>query len=150
MFKGRYDHSVDGKGRASLPARFREIIVGLHDDRVVLTFALDEHYPHLDVYSYSGWRQFEEKLAAKPIFDPSVIMLKRLYIANAVECQVDGHGRILIPQAHRDHAGIGQEVAWLGMNRLIELWQPSVWSAAEEEAKGLIQDVRRDLAGFDL
>lgn len=150
MFKGRYDHSVDGKGRASLPARFRETIVGLHDDRVVLTYALDQRHPHLDVYSYSGWRQFEEKLAAKPMFDPSVIALKRLYVANAIECQIDGHGRILIPQPHREHASIEQEVAWLGMNRLIELWRPSTWAAAEEEARGRIDEVRRDLAGFDL
>ncbi len=150
MFKGRYDHSVDGKGRASLPARFRESIAGYHDDRVVLTYALDEQFPHIDAFSYSGWRHFEDKLAQKPIFDPSVTMLKRLYVANAVECQIDGHGRILIPQAHREYGSIDGEVVWLGMNRIIELWNPELWKQAEHEAKGQIQDVRRDLAGFDL
>ena len=150
MFKGRYDHSVDGKGRASLPARFRETIVAHHDDRVVLTLALDEQYPHIDVFSYSGWRQFDEKLAQKPIFDNSVTMLKRLYVANAVECQIDSHGRILIPQSHREYAGVAGDVVGLGMNRIIELWRPELWLQAEHEAKGQIQNVRRDLAGFDL
>jgi MraZ protein len=150
VFKGRYDHAVDGKGRASLPARYRETIASLADDRVVLTYALDAEHPHLDVYPMAGWRQFESKLAAKPIFDPAVTMLKRLYVANAVECPVDGHGRILIPPQHRDFARIGRDVVWLGMNRIIELWQPEEWRSAEAEAKGRIEEVRRQLAGFDL
>jgi len=150
MFKGRYDHVLDGKGRASLPARFREHIAGYDDDRVVLTFSLDAQHPHVDVYSYNAWKEFEKKLAAKPMFDPNVELLKRLYVANAIECLIDGHGRILIPQAHRDHAGIGKEVVWLGMNRTIELWQPERWQAAEEDAKRRIQDVRAGLAGLEL
>jgi len=150
MFKGRYDHAVDEKGRASLPARFRDTIAASHDDRVVLTFALDEKYPHIDVFSYSGWRLFEEKLAQKPIFDPSLTMLKRLYVANAVECQIDNHGRILIPVSHREHSGVVKDAVWLGMTRIIELWRPELWTAAAAEAAGSILEVRRDLATFDL
>ena len=150
MFKGRYDHAVDGKGRASLPARFREAITGLSDDRIILTYALDAEHPHLDAYPLSGWRLFEEKLAAKPMFDPGVTVLKRLYVANAVECPLDGHGRILIPPQHREFARIGKDVVWLGMNRIVELWQPEEWRKAEAEAMGRIEEVRRHLAGFDL
>jgi MraZ protein len=150
VFKGRYDHAVDGKGRASLPARFREAIAGLADDRIVLTYSLDSEHPHLDVYPITGWRQFEEKLAAKPMFDPGVTVLKRLYVANAVECPLDGHGRILIPPQHREFARIGKDVVWLGMNRIVELWQPDEWRKAEAEAMGRIEEVRRHLAGFDL
>ena len=150
MFKGRYDHAVDPKGRASLPSRFRENIAGLHDDRIVLTFALDAEHPHLDVFPYTSWREFEQKLAQKPIFDPNVTMLKRLYVADAVECQIDSHGRILIPQLHRARAEIVKDVVWLGMNRIMEIWEPKRWQSAQTEASGRIQDVRRDLAGFDL
>lgn len=150
MFKGRYDHAVDGKGRASLPVRFREAIAGLTDDRIVVTYALDSEHPHLDVYPLTGWREFETKLAAKPMFDPGVTVLKRLYVANAVECPLDGHGRILIPAPHREFARIGKDVVWLGMNRIVELWQPEEWRKAEAEAMGRIDEVRRHLAGFDL
>jgi MraZ protein len=150
VFKGRYDHAVDGKGRASLPARFREAIAAGADDRVVLTYSLDAERPHLDVYPMTGWRLFEEKLAAKPMFDPGVTVLKRLYVANAVECPLDGHGRILIPPQHREFARIGKDVVWLGMNRIVELWQPEQWRNAEAEAMGRIEEVRNHLAGFDL
>ena len=150
MFKGRYDHAVDEKGRASLPARFRELLAHTGDDRLVLTTALDEHYPHIVAYPYSEWRVFEEKLASQPTFDPNVIALKRLYVSNAVECQVDGHGRILIPPTLRDHAGISREATWLGMTTVVELWQPEAWSRAYEEAQGRIHEVRQGLAGLDL
>jgi MraZ protein len=150
VFKGRYDHAVDGKGRASLPVRFREAIAGLTDDRIVVTYALDSEHPHLDVYPLTGWREFEAKLAAKPMFDPGVTVLKRLYVANAVECPLDGHGRVLIPPPHREFARIGKDVVWLGMNRIVELWQPEEWRKAEAEAMGRIDEVRRHLAGFDL
>lgn len=150
MFKGRYDHAVDGKGRASLPARFRELLALTGDDRLVLTAALDESYPHIVAYPYSGWRAFEEKLADKPTFDPNIIALKRLYVSSAVECQLDGHGRILIPQTLRDHAGISREATWLGMTTVVELWQPEQWSRAYEEAQGRLHEVRQGLAGLDL
>ena len=150
VFKGRYDHAVDAKGRASLPSRFREVIAGGADDRVVLTCALDAAHPHLDVYPIARWREFEEKLAAKPMFDASVTMLKRLYVANAVECPIDSHGRILIPPQHREFAHIEKDAVWLGMNRIVELWQPDEWRRAEAEALSRVEDVQQHLAGFDL
>jgi len=150
MFKGRYDHTVDEKGRASLPSNFRGIMANFGDDRVVLTFSLDTEYPHVDIFSYSAWKDFEQKLAAKPLFDPSVQILKRLYIANAIECPIDSHGRILIPSIHREHAGIEKDAVWLGMNRIIELWQPECWQSAEENAKSKITQVREGLADLDL
>jgi MraZ protein len=150
MFKGRYNYSVDGKGRSSLPAKFRDSIVSMGNDKVVLTFALDSKHPHLDIYPFSRWEEFELKLSAKPIFDENVIMLKRLYVANAVECQLDSHGRILIPATHRDFAQVEQEATFVGMTRTIELWNSAIWQSAQDEAMAAIMDVRAGLSGFEL
>jgi MraZ protein len=150
MFKGRYDHAVDGKGRTSLPARFREVLGSLQDDRLVLTAAFDEEFPHIVAYPHSEWRKFEEKLAQKPSFDPNVIVLKRLYVSNAVECQIDGHGRILVPPFLREQAGIAREATWLGMVTTVEIWQPERWARAYEQARDRIRDVRPGLADLDL
>ncbi|MBN2718602.1 MAG: division/cell wall cluster transcriptional repressor MraZ [Deltaproteobacteria bacterium] len=150
MFKGRYNHTVDGKGRTSLPARFRETVAAEGNDRVVLTFALDSQYPHLDVYPFGRWNEFEQKLAQKPTFDENVILLKRFYVANAVECPVDGHGRILIPATHRTYGDIGEDATWVGMNKIIELWNPQRWDAAQAEALANLAEIRKGLASFDL
>ena len=150
MFKGRYNHTIDGKGRTSLPAKFREAVAADGNDRVVLTFALDSQYPHLDVYPFGRWSEFEQKLAQKPSFDENVIWMKRFYVANAVDCPVDGHGRILIPASHREYGNIEGDATWVGMNRIIELWKPERWDAAQAEALANIPEIRKGLAAFDL
>ena len=150
MFKGRYDHTIDGKGRTSLPAKFRETIAADGNDRVVLTYALDSIHPHLDVYPANRWNEFEQKLAKQPSFDDNVRSLKRFYVANAVDCPVDSHGRILIPATHRTYGGIDGDATWVGMNRIIELWNPERWNAAQMEALANIDEIRKGLAAFDL
>ena len=138
MFRGRYETTVDSKGRTSLPARFREVLTDRDDSRMVVTTALE---PCLVAYPYSGWIEFEKKLAQRPTFDPSVVQIKRLYVAGAVECPVDGHGRILIPPVLRQYAGILRDVIWSGMVGYVELWDQSRWheafTQAQTDANGL-------------
>ncbi|MCP4604055.1 MAG: division/cell wall cluster transcriptional repressor MraZ [Proteobacteria bacterium] len=138
MFRGRYETTVDPKGRTSLPARFRDVLAINEDKKMIVTTALE---PCLVAYPYSGWSEFEKKLSARPTFDPAVIQIKRLYVAGAVECPVDGHGRILIPSVLREYASISRDVVWSGMVGYIELWDRVRWqeafAAAQAEAEGL-------------
>jgi MraZ protein len=120
VFSGRFEHTIDGKGRTSFPSRFREILAPRADGRIILTTGLD---PHLVAYPLKEWTAFEERLAALPQFDESVMMLRRVYVSGAVECEVDGLGRLLIPQVLRDYAGLRREVIWAGMGLNIELWE---------------------------
>lgn len=138
MFRGRYETTVDQKGRTSLPARFRDVLAAGDDHRMIITTALE---PCLVAYPYAGWIEFEKKLASKPSFDSRVVQIKRLYVAGAVECPVDGHGRILIPSVLRDYAGISKDVVWSGMVGYVELWDKTRWNeafaAAQSEAETL-------------
>ena len=101
MFRGRYEHTIDAKGRTSLPARYRDVLSSIGERRVILTSALD---PCLVAYTSPEWTAFEERLAKLPQFDRAVQKLKRIYVSGAVECEVDDSGRILIPPTLRDHA----------------------------------------------
>jgi MraZ protein len=148
VFRGRYEHTVDEKGRTSLPRRFREELErAFEDDRLVVTTALE---PCLAAYPMSEWRAFEERIAAKSQFDPAVIRLKRAVIASAVECQVDGHGRILLPPALRKHAGIERDVVWAGMTRHIEIWAKDRWDAVESSAREDSEGLSKALADLGL
>lgn len=133
---------MDPKGRTSLPARFREILATSGDNRLVITTSLD---PCLVAYPYSGWCEFEKKLAALPSFDPNVVAIKRLYVSGAVECPVDSHGRILIPPVLRGFAGIEKTVVWSGMVGHIEIWDGARWneafSQAQKDAAGLAKSL---------
>src|SRR5438067_4522701 len=124
MFRGRYEHSVDEKGRTSIPVKFREILASQYDDRLIVTNHFDSC---LVACPYSEWVSFDDKVRQKPKFDEAVKALKRLYIGGAVECSIDKQGRLLLPQTLRDHAQIQGGVVWVGQVDTIEIWAKELW-----------------------
>lgn len=133
MFRGRYEHSIDAKGRTSVPSRFREVMVAQGDSKLVVTTGLDTC---LVAYPMAEWLAFEKRLSALPQFDADVVTLKRIYVSGAVECEVDKVGRILVPAALRKHARLHRDALWAGMGSYIELW-----------AKESFEDLRKDVLG---
>ena len=130
MFRGRYEHAIDAKGRTSLPSRFRDVLGGTGDARLVLTTGLE---PCLVAYPMSEWLAFEGRLAKLPQFDPNVAMLRRIYVSGAIECELDKLGRILIPAPLRKHADLGREALWAGMGTHVELWSKERFEAMREQ-----------------
>jgi len=133
LFRGRYEHSIDAKGRTSVPSRFREVMLAKGDTRLVVTTGLDTC---LVAYPMTEWLAFEKRLAELPQFDADVVTLKRIYVSGAVECELDKVGRILIPSGLRKHAGFSRDALWAGMGSYVELW-----------AKESFEDLRQDVLG---
>jgi MraZ protein len=145
VFRGRYEHALDAKGRTSLPSRFREVLAERGGDagpRLVLTTGLD---PCLVAYPMDEWLAFEERLAAFPQFDPTVAMLRRIYVSGAIECELDKLGRLLIPQSLREHADLGRNVLWAGMGRHVELWSKERFEALQQKVAA-DEDLRASMA----
>ena len=140
MFRGRYEHTIDAKGRTSLPARYRDVLGSLGEKRIILTSALD---PCLVAYTAPEWHAFEERLAKMPQFDRAVQKLKRIYVSGAVECDVDESGRILVPPTLREHAALTKDVVWAGSGKYAELWDKNTWrefcDTSEEERLAMSQ-----------
>ncbi len=132
MFRGVYEHQIDGKGRTSLPAKLRETLVGSYDERLIVTTALD---PCLHAYPVREWEQLENALAKRNPMEPGVKTLMRLYVASAQEVPVDKLGRVLIPPSLRAHAQLEKDVVWAGMVKLIEVWSKDGWQKAQDEAR---------------
>ena len=130
MFRGRYEHAIDPKGRTSLPSRFREVLAGVDDGRVIMTSSF---HPCVVVYPLGEWRAFEDRLAKQSQFDESVEMLRRIYVSGAVECEVDKLGRVLVPQSLREHASLTRDAIWAGMGATIELWDKSRYQAMRDD-----------------
>jgi MraZ protein len=129
MFRGRYEHTIDAKGRTSLPARYRDALTAMGERRIVLTSSLE---PCLVAYTMPEWTAFEEKLAKLPQFDRAVQKLRRVYVSGAQEVDIDDSGRILVPPMLRDHAGLTKDVVWAGIGRSAELWDRDTWRAENE------------------
>jgi MraZ protein len=128
MFRGQFSHSVDAKGRVSLPARFRDVLLADGDARFVLTPALFD--PCLHLYPMKAWEDFERKVSELPSLDATAIRFRRLYVSAAVECELDGSGRVLVPPHLREKIVLEKEALWAGMGRTLELWAKSSWDAA--------------------
>jgi len=138
LFRGRYEHSIDAKGRTSVPSRFREVMTAQGDSKLVLTTGLDTC---LVAYPMAEWIAFEDRLSALPRFDADVVTLKRIYVSGAVECDVDKVGRLLIPAALRKHARLKRDALWAGMGAYIELWSKETFESLRKDV--LADDDRR-------
>lgn len=152
MFRGQYEHTMDGKGRISVPARFREVLASIdvtneNADRIILTRTFEQC---LVVYPMDKWLNFEEKIRSLPQFNPNVQRLKRVYIAGAVEASIDSHGRLLVPQAMRDYAGLDRNCVWVGQLDTIELWSQEKWQGAVEAALQDPQELSQAMAELGL
>jgi MraZ protein len=139
MFRGRYEHTIDAKGRTSVPVRYRDALAAAGARRIVLTSSLD---PCLVAYTPAEWSVFEEHLGRLPQFDRAVQKLKRIYVSGAVECEIDDVGRILVPPTLRDHAHLTKDVLWAGAGRYAELWDKTAWNEHFETT----EDERRDIS----
>jgi len=133
MFRGQFVHSVDAKGRISLPARFRDVLVGESNAAFIITPAL--FYPCLDVYPMKTWEEFEREVSKLPSLDPHAVRFRRLYVSAAVECELDKAGRVLVPPHLRERAELDKgDALWAGMGKNLELWSRSRWDASLEIA----------------
>jgi MraZ protein len=96
MFRGKFDHTLDDKGRVSLPVKFREILRKYDDNIIITTFD-----SCLYVYPHEEWIIVEEDLYKRPSGKRDMRDLQRLLLSNATECTIDKQGRILIPPSLR-------------------------------------------------
>lgn len=119
-FRGTSSHSTDDKARIVLPARFRDVIRSGETDGVVVS-RLDGS---LVAYPFAEWQVIEDRILSKTVKDEYTRRLRRFFIGGAHECLCDKQGRILIPPALREYAGIGpkQEIVLVGVVNHFEIW----------------------------
>jgi MraZ protein len=130
MLIGEYRHSIDGKNRLSLPAKFRQEM----GNKVIVTSGLDSC---LFVYTTTEWEKITARLSAS---DSSVLQannrsFNRYLLGGAVEAEVDAVGRMLIPQYLRDRAKLTSKVVIVGVRDRAEIWDERRWVAYREEVE---------------
>lgn len=146
MFRGRFEHSVDLKGRVSIPSKFREILATNYDERLILTNFDD----CLWGYPVAEWQVIEDKVAALPQFKPEVKALQRVFISAATECPIDKQGRILVPPTLRDYAGITKDLVFVGMTKRIEIWSADRFKKVFTESQQDLKNLSEKLAELGL
>jgi MraZ protein len=143
MFLGEYQHTLDAKGRVSLPSKFRAQMTG----KLVVAKGFDRC---LYVYPADAYETFVRELLGREDFDPRIRQLRRFFMAGAVEAELDSAGRISLPPVMREHAGLSKDVAITGNGNRIEIWDAEAWSAYEGEIQTQAEDLARELADAGL
>jgi MraZ protein len=130
MFLGEYLHTLDSKNRLSLPSKFRK---GL-GRTVVVTRGLDHC---LYVYAKRVWEKEARAYAAGANGSAARRGLARLFLAGSAEVDVDGTGRVLIPDHLKSFAAIKDKAVVAGVAERVEIWEEGAW-------KKYTADIERD------
>ena len=119
MFRGRYEHTIDRKGRIAIPAKFREVLEQEYDGQPLIVTNMEKCLVALPL---PEWVRFEERAVEIPTTDPKAQLWLRFFLAAAVECPLDRQGRILIPTNLREHAALDRSAVLSSMGRRFEIW----------------------------
>jgi MraZ protein len=126
MFRGAAKITLDDKGRLVLPARYRERVLERSKGAVVVT--VDRDGDCLLIYPLTDWEQVERKLMELPSLHPQARRLQRLMVGYATELNLDGHGRMLLPQELREFARLERHALLIGQGTRCELWDAARWN----------------------
>jgi MraZ protein len=111
----------------AMPSKYRQRLQDHCGGQLVVTIDSDSD-PCLLVYPFPEWVEIEKRLSELPTLNKQARRLQRLLIGHATECELDGHGRILLPSLLRSFASIDKRVVLIGQGKKFELWNEQIWS----------------------
>lgn len=141
MFQGASSISLDGKGRLSVPTRYRDVLSAIASGQLTMT-----KHPHgcIMIFPRPEWEKFRDRIAVLPM---SAQWWKRMFLGNAMDVELDATGRVLVSPELRAAANIERDTLLLGMGNHFELWDKATHDALEARAlQGDMPDVFKDFA----
>ncbi len=139
MFLGEFSHTLDDKGRLTIPAKFRDELAG----GLVVTRGIDRC---LSVFPHQGWQNLAERIAQLPLTQRSARDFGRLIFSGAADFIPDRQGRVLIPQGLREYAQLDSEAIIIGLYDRLEIWNPNNWAnvktAVEENPESIAEQLQ--------
>ena len=140
MLLGEYEHTLDDKNRITLPAKFRASFAA----GVVVTRGMDGC---LYAYRLEDWDKLvDSRLAGLDPLSQEGRRMHRFFFSGAAEAELDKQGRVMIPAALIEHAGLGRNVVVAGVRDRLELWDGAAWRKEMKEVEGSAEDVAERLA----
>ena len=140
MLLGEHEHTLDEKNRLTLPAKFRQDF----KDGVVVTRGLDGC---LYAYTRADWQRLvEERLRSLDTLNREARLVQRFFFSGAVEAELDKQGRVMVPSALSESAGLQREVVVAGVYDHLEIWDRAAWRDHLKEVEGSAESVAERLA----
>jgi MraZ protein len=125
MFLGEYTHSIDEKGRLTVPARYRQLLA----EGGYITQGFDQN---LMVLRTPTFENMVRNLTQLSLTHSNVRELSRALFSLAEKIEPDGSGRILIPQFLREEVKLAGDVSVVGAGNYFEIWAPELWAKQKD------------------
>jgi MraZ protein len=140
-FLGQYEHTLDAKNRLTIPSKFRAQL----SEGIVLA---KEQETCIAIRPASAWTRFmDEMRRLGTLWNQDYRDFQRRYTAGAFDAQLDAAGRIMLPQALIDKAGLSREVVLVGNLDTIEVWDRARWQEEEARLDQAVPELARRLSG---
>jgi MraZ protein len=139
MFIGEYKYNLDNKNRLAVPSNFRKLFI----DGLVITKGLDNC---LFIYTGKEWKKLADKLANLPFSQAKSRAFSRMMLAGAMDVNLDGQGRVVLPDYLKGFASLNKKVIIAGLYNRLEVWDEKMWTKyqrtsekdSNEIAEGLV------------
>jgi MraZ protein len=142
MFLGGFTHSIDPKGRVSIPAGLRMELQRQSDEAPILAMGKS----CLILYPFEQWLKKAKRLGRLAFPELKIQQAQRLFASRATPCPIDSQGRILIPPEHRKHAKLQREVTIAGVMDRIEIWDRESFEKELESSQESYDEVFAEVA----
>lgn len=146
MFFGETAINLDSKGRMALPTRYRDAVAEASSNRLVLTYsAFDSGC--LWLYPEPEWERVRDQVMGLSTFNASHRSLQRRLVGSATQLELDGNGRMLLPQTLRQVAGLEKKIVLMGMGARFEIWNDNVLNQRRaEEERSMAEQASAEMA----
>jgi MraZ protein len=147
MLRGVNAINLDGKGRFSIPTKYRAVLADHCEGKLVVTANRERC---LVLYPLPLWEETECKLKKLPTLNKAAMRFKRFILGYASQCDLDGHGRVLLPEKLRTFAGIEKRIVLSSQIDRFEIWSEEGWEQSvdawlEDDNLDELKEVASDL-----
>jgi len=149
MFKGIHNINLDGKGRLTIPTKYRNTISDQSGHNMVVT--IDSEEKCLLLYPATIFSNIERKINDLPSFTKNHRRIQRLIIGHAEDLELDSSGRILLPKPLRLVAEMSKKITLIGQGEKFEIWSDDIWNnrvnkwrseETDESEESVLSDIR--------
>ncbi len=141
-FRGSYEHTIDHKGRVSIPARFRRQLSGDANETFVVLRGLDTC---VALYPSDEYRRLEERMRARSFTDETARRFQRLLLHDSRDETLDAQGRVTLPPALISLAGLTHDVLVKGVLDHIEIWDPKTYTSYVDGSTRSYEEIAGEL-----
>ncbi len=142
MFLGQFSHSIDAKGRLTIPVRFREAFAAG-------AFITQGFERNLMVYTTESFDRLARRANTLTTTNPEARAVRRLLFGGATDVSLDNVGRILIPPFLREFAQLEDETILVGAGEYFEIWSKAAWTQELQALTNADTNANR-FSAFDL